>query len=113
MAFSTHILEEKEKKRLEDREKLRVETLQLCIYKLQEYFAPLKIKSLYLTGSILVPYKFTSLSDIDIAVEGLPEEKYFSTIFELEELLSVKIEIIELENCRFAEDIRKKGLKII
>ena len=113
MTFSTHILEEIEKKRLEEREKLRVETLQLCISKLQEYFASIKIKSLYLTGSILVPYKFTSLSDIDIAVEGLPEEKYFSSIFEIEELLSRKVEIIEMENCRFAKDILKKGFKII
>jgi predicted nucleotidyltransferase len=52
-------------------------------------------------------------SDIDIAVKGLSPEIYFQAIFELGELLPRQVEIIELENCRFADKIIETGLKII
>ena len=113
MTFSTHILEEIEKQKLDDLEKKRKEIFNLCVTELKKYFKPLNVKSLYITGSLLIPYRFRSQSDIDIAVEGLPQEKYFQAIFELEELLSRKVEIIELENCRFAGKIMASGFKII
>ena len=113
MTFSTHLLEEIEKQKLIDLEKKRQEVLQLCIVELKKYFSPLNVKSLYITGSLLIPYKFRSKSDIDIAVKGLSHEKYFQAIFELGELLPGQVEIIELENCLFADEIIKTGLKII
>lgn len=113
MTFSTHLLEEIEKQKLNDLEKRRQEILQLCVIELRKYFNQLNVKSLYITGSLLIPYKFRSQSDIDIAVEGLSHEKYFQAIFELGELLPGQVEIIELENCRFADKIIKTGLKII
>ena len=113
MAFSTHILEEIEKQKLNDLEKKRQEILQLCVIELKKYFESLHVKSLYITGSLLIPYRFRSQSDIDIAEEGLSQEKYFQAIFELGGLLSRKVEIIELENCRFAKEIMESGLKII
>lgn len=113
MTFSTYLLEEIEKQKLTDLEKKRQEILQLSIDIFKKYFSLLNVKSLYITGSLLIPFKFRSKSDIDIAVEGLLPEKYFQTIFELGELLPRQVEIIELEDCRFAEKIIKTGLKII
>ncbi len=113
MTFSTHLLNEIEEQKLNDLEKKRQKILKRCITGLKEYFMPLHVKSLYITGSLVVPFKFRSQSDIDIAVEGLPAEVYFRAIFELGELLSRNVEIIELENCSFAENIRANGLKII
>lgn len=113
MSFSTHILEELEKRKIDKLETKRKEILHLSIDVLKKYFSPLHVKSLYITGSLLVPCRFRSKSDIDIAVEGLSSEKYFQAIFELSELLSRQVEIIELEHCRFADKIIKSGLKII
>ena len=113
MTFSTHKLEELEKKKINDLEKKRKELLHLTIDVLNKYFSPLNVNSLYITGSVIMPFKFKSRSDIDIAVEGLSSEKYFQAIYELSELLSRQVEIIELENCRFSDKIIKTGLKII
>lgn len=74
MTFSTYLLEEIEKQKLNELEKKRQEILQLCIEMLK---------------------------------------KYFQAIFELGELLPRQVEIIELENCRFADKIIETGLKII
>lgn len=113
MAYSTYLLQEIEAQRKNDLEMKRQDILKQCIETLRDYFSPLHVKSLYITGSVLLPYKFRSQSDIDVAVEGLPDEVYFRAIFELGDLLSRSVEIIELENCSFAESIRENGLRII
>ncbi|MBU0764754.1 MAG: nucleotidyltransferase domain-containing protein [Bacteroidetes bacterium] len=113
MTFSTHLLEEIEKQKSDDREKMRIKVLEKTKVVIKEYFILFNLKSLYITGSLIVPYKFGNRSDIDIAVEGFPEDKYFLAMAELEEKLARKIEIIELENCRFASQIRSNGMQII
>ena len=113
MAFSTHIFEEIERQKLNNLEKTRQEILRHCIAELKKYFKTVQVKSLYITGSLITPYRFSTHSDIDIAAEGFPPDKYFLAIAELEEILSRKVEIIELENCRFAQKIIDTGLKII
>jgi predicted nucleotidyltransferase len=113
MTFSTHLLEEIEQQKLNDLENKRQEILQFCIIELKKYFKSLPVKSLYITGSLITPYKFRTHSDIDIVAEGFPPDKYFLAIAELEEILSRKVEIIELERCRFAQKIIKTGLKVI
>ena len=113
MTFSTNLFQEIEQQKINDLEKQRQDILKRCIVEIREYFMPLDVTSLYITGSLIIPYRFSSRSDIDIAVEGLPPEIYFSAIFELGEILSRTVEIIELENCRFADKIREDGLKII
>lgn len=55
--------------------------------------------------------QFNEYSDIDIAVEGLQED-YFAVMTELEQLLNRDVDIIELENCRFAALLKKRGLLV-
>jgi predicted nucleotidyltransferase len=80
---------------------------------IQEYFKETRVTSVYITGSIIKPYTFGKHSDIDIATEGLPSEIYFKSVGQLTEILDRQVEIIELEQCRFADKIKKTGIKII
>lgn len=113
MDFSIQLIEKLEKEKHQKKELVRQTYLQKCRTEIKAYFLSLPVEEVYLTGSVLVAGKFNSCSDIDVAVKGLPDGMYFKSIFELEQLINRKIEIIELENCPFAEKIRKTGLKLI
>ena len=69
--------------------------------------------SAYITGSLIVPERFHAQSDIDIAVSGLTHQNYFSFMAKIQEYLDRQVEVIELENCRFAQKILDTGLKVI
>ena len=112
MKFSTHMIEKIEYEKHQFLEQKRMDLLQKSIDEIKIYFQLIELDELYITGSILIQNKFNNISDIDIAVKGLSTNLYFKAISELEEKLSRKVEIIELENCSFAEKIRKTGLKL-
>jgi predicted nucleotidyltransferase len=95
-----------------DREEQRLSFLELTKAVLPEILPHFQVKEVYITGSILIPNKFGSQSDIDIAVKGLPEKDYFTLLSRLNEYLPRNAELIELENCRFAEIVYKTGLRI-
>ena len=111
--YSINLLTDIDNEKHKNAEKKRLELLQKSIFFIKNFFLKLDIQELYITGSLIVPGKFTNRSDIDIAVSGLQAEFYFKAISILEENLMRKVEIIELENCSFKEKIRTNGLKII
>jgi predicted nucleotidyltransferase len=94
------------------REAQRQQMLAHSIEALTKFFHPKRVKKVYLTGSLLREGKYYSFSDIDIAVEGL-EEDYFETLVQLEDLLDRQIDLIELESCRFKQEIQERGLRIL
>lgn len=94
-------------------EKLRKQILKAAVSGLSKYFSKMDIKSAYITGSLLKKNTFNRFSDIDIAVEGMDKYKYWQVFGDLEEILGTeRIDLIELERCRFKEFIYQKGLKI-
>ena len=95
-----------------DSEHLRITTLDETKEVLEKVLPDFYVDEVYITGSLLVPYKFSSRSDIDIAVKGLRQEDYFTLLSRLNEYLPRNVELIELENCRFADKIKATGLKI-
>ncbi|MFQ5646767.1 MAG: nucleotidyltransferase family protein [bacterium] len=109
--FDISLWERKVEEKEREREADRLKTLEKTKKNLKNYFTDKGVGQVYLTGSLLEEGKFYSFSDIDIAVQGL-SEWYFKVFTELEELLGRKIDLIELERCRFAELIKKNGLKI-
>lgn len=113
MAFSTSLLYEIEESRKKELEKKRHEILEQTIIEIKSVFNNSNVREVYITGSIVIPYKFTSRSDIDIAVKGLSAVDYFPILSKLEESLLRTIEIIELENCRFSDKIISIGLRVI
>ncbi len=111
--YSTKLLEEIYERKRINLEQKRIKLLEKCKKVCIKYFSQMEVNELYITGSLIVSGKFSERSDIDIAVSGLHAELYFKTISELEDKLERKVEIIELENCKFAEKIKTTGLKLI
>jgi len=58
--------------------------------------------------------EFTERSDIDLAVEGLPKEKYFKVLSEINRLSEFEIDLIDLEGCpEFLKRlIEREGIEI-
>lgn len=72
-------------------------------------YAPRKIVQ---WGSLLVPEQFDENSDIDIAVEGVPEaERFFALLGDAMALTRFDLDIVQLEKIEpeFAELIISKG----
>ena len=65
----------------------------------------------YLFGSVAQKGKFRRNSDIDIAVSGLNSLEHYAFIGEISELLEKRVDVVLLEECRFARSIKEKGLK--
>ncbi len=94
------------------RERERYETLRKVRKSLWEYFAPKKVKAVYLLGSLVREGAFSLSSDIDIAVEGFNGD-YFRALCELEEVLQRDVDLIELEKCPFRDRILKEGIRVL
>jgi len=79
--------------------------------KLPAYFQVKRVAAVYLVGSLLRAGHFYPFSDIDLAVAELQED-YFTLLAELEDLLDWRVDIIELERCRFREKVMAAALRI-
>ncbi|MGB9857742.1 MAG: nucleotidyltransferase family protein [Dictyoglomaceae bacterium] len=70
-----------------------------------------KVEKVYIFDSILEEDMFYDFSDVDIAVEGLKED-YFRVFSDLEDITGRNIDLVELEHCKFREEVYKRGLRI-
>jgi len=68
------------------------------------------IKTAYIFGSITQPQKFTQESDIDIAVEQINTNDLFTVIGFISEALGRDVDVIEINKCHFANQIRQSGI---
>jgi uncharacterized protein len=103
-----------EKRSLESRkenEDFRMKTLVRSRRVLKEYFERYRDCRVYLAGSILKPFAFSSDSDIDIAVENFPGTR-IDLYTDLSHLFDYPVDIIFLEKCHFSDEIKKNGLLI-
>lgn len=63
-------------------------------------------------GSVLNPDKFTEISDIDIALEGISDAAtFFAILGDAEEMTSFPVHIVQIDRLlpEFADIIRMKG----
>lgn len=97
----------------QEREKERLRLLAFTIDALKTVAPRFAVSEAYVAGSLCKEGRFHSHSDIDIAVTGLTHENYFAFMAAMQDLLPIQVEVIELENCRFAEKIRNNGLKVL
>jgi len=105
-------LSRKEAERKTFLEKMRLQTKAAVILKLQAYFRKLSGCNVWLFGSIMHPYAFTSQSDIDIAVSGFPGSR-LDLFPELEQLLQRQIDLVMMEKSQIREIIEEFGEKIV
>jgi predicted nucleotidyltransferase len=64
---------------------------------------------LYLFGSLISPSRFTSDSDIDIAVSGMDKHALLTFIAELTRELGREVDVVRLEESRIGNLIHRKG----
>jgi len=87
------------------------QTAQKCADWLAEKYA---VRAVYLFGSVAWPERFHADSDIDLAVEGLPEGRYFRALAELWRLLPPgrELNLVPLEAAfpELAKRVRKEGV---
>ncbi len=101
-------LKNRELVRRQERERLRLERLQEVETLLKRYFSDFPTTKVYLFGSVLMPGRFTSDSDIDIAVENHPADR-LDLYSALSSLLPYPVDVVVMEQCHFASAIRQNG----
>ncbi len=72
-------------------------------------------KNVWIFGSLLDPQKFNKYSDIDLAVEGVPDNIFYSAVGELLKLTkNFDVDLVDVNDCKnsIAETIKKEGVKI-
>lgn len=104
-------LSEKEQKEKEQKEQERLLVLKKTQDILKEELANANVE-VFLVGSVIVPYKFHSRSDVDIVVKNFDGDR-FALWSKLERKIGRDVELIKYENCSFQEHVDKEGLKVI
>ena len=101
--------QKKRQKYLDERYSQAVRDAHNIIQMIIEKYSPLRI---YQWGSLLDRNRFQEISDIDIAVEGLPgPQEFFSLVGDASRLTHFPVDIVEFEKIHplHAESIREKG----
>lgn len=111
MRFSTYILDESLKKKRLAQERLRKNILKKLDKILSEMSQNVSFKEAYIFGSVTKSNHFTEKSDIDIAFLGLDDRDFFKVMSFISSQLERDVDIIQLENHRLADKIKKEGLK--
>lgn len=67
---------------------------------LREFF---QVQEIICFGSILHSDRFTLTSDIDLTVQGLAPEQFFTTVAKLQDLSpEFKIDLVDLDRCSYS-----------
>jgi predicted nucleotidyltransferase len=101
----------KEEKINHQREEERKILLQMVTSTLEKEFKGSSVE-VYLIGSIIQPYRFTSRSDVDIVLKNYKEDR-FELWAKLERMIDRKVEVILFEKCQFQEFVLKEGFKVV
>jgi predicted nucleotidyltransferase len=101
--FDTSLLDQTLAEQQKQREEERLATLQQVLAWLDG------IQRAYLFGSLLRPNRFGQHSDVDVAVEALDANHFFSAMAALSEVVGRDVDLVELCKCPFAERIRQTG----
>ncbi len=65
----------------------------------------------YVFGSLTKKGRFRKNSDVDVAVEGLTDERYFTFMAELSELTGREVDVIQIEKHHLKNRILEIGLE--
>jgi len=98
-------------KRKADQEEMRLAVIEQINRALRKLEKKYYWEEAYLFGSVTHRGKFGRNSDIDIAVSALTSLEHYAFTGEISGLLDKRIDVVLLEECRFAKSIKEKGLK--
>jgi len=99
-----------EKKR-EEREELRRRMIRKVLKALDRLSENVEFEEAVIFGSIVKPFCFTELSDVDVAFKGLERDKLFYAAAFLSDEIGRDVDVVELESIRFADRITREGLR--
>ena len=91
-------------------EKERQSLLHKTLNWLDKFGSNYGISKAYIFGSLTQPKRFNRQSDIDIAVEQINPDDYFSVISFMFEAMGREVDVIEINKCHFANQIRQTGI---
>lgn len=107
--FSTHILDTILSQRRQAQEQERQALLARVGETLDRLPLSYRPAQVYIFGSLIRPWAFTAHSDIDLAVESLAPEHFFTLMSTLAAKLGREVDLIDLNRCHFASQIRQEG----
>ncbi|MEA5620809.1 nucleotidyltransferase domain-containing protein [Cronbergia sp. UHCC 0137] len=110
MSYPTPILDQAIAARRHQNEQQRLATLEQVIFWLESKSQHYGIERAYVFGSLTRPYCFTQRSDVDVAVETIYAEHFFTAIAQLSEQIERPVDLVELSKCPFADRIRQQGI---
>lgn len=109
MSFDTNLLDQLLAHRYTSLEQERQAVLAQVHQWLEDFGSSYGIHQAYLFGSMIRPGEFKETSDVDIAVEEMNPEAFFSAISFLSTATGREVDLIELRRCHFAHRIRQQG----
>mgnify|MGYP001790917353 CR=1 FL=1 len=110
MPFLTHLLDARLAKDQSENERIRQQLLQQTLSWLTNNAQRYGVKSGYIFGSVTVLHRFTQYSDIDVAIETHKSGDICGLMSGLSMLLLRDIDMVPLDQCHFADKIRRTGL---
>jgi predicted nucleotidyltransferase len=111
MPFDTSVLDEALTQRRRQNEQLRQALLARVLQLLDELGPGYGIQQAYLFGSLVRPGRFHAKSDVDIAVEQIDPTRFFEAMSEFANLLGREVDLVQLDQCHFANKIRREGIR--
>jgi hypothetical protein len=105
--FKTTILDRALRQERRDNERKRRETIRHIMQLLPKLADKYGFDSAFLFGSVAKPGRFHERSDMDIAVFGLSDEKYFAFMGELSQQLRRDVDVIQMEKHYLKDRIRE------
>lgn len=100
----------------QDEEKEKLELERQHIFKQAVSFLTAEFKGsdveVYLIGSVIQPYRFTTSSDVDIVLKNFTGDR-FDIWPRCEEMIGREVEVIQFEKCTFQDFVINHGYKVI
>jgi hypothetical protein len=109
--FKTTLLDQHLRKKRQENEKIRQQTLGRLLRSLPQLASRYDFGRAYVFGSLTKKGRFRKISDVDLAVEGLSDEKYFTFMAELSDLLGREVDVIQIERHHLKERIIESGIE--
>ena len=111
MGYITALLDEVIEKKKKERENLRLHVIAKILKAIDRLSGEITFDEAYLFGSVTKPFRFLESSDIDIGFVGLDNRHYFKVISYISEEAGRDVDIIQLEDHRLADKIKKGGIR--
>ncbi len=109
--FKTTLLDQHLRRKRQENEKIRQQTLRQLLRALPQLAARYGFERAYVFGSLAKKGRFQKTSDVDLAVEGLTDEKYFTFWAELSELVGREVDVVQIERHHLKKRIIESGIE--